>query len=141
MNDEMKALGAVHSHFTNPHGLHDDKHYTTPYDLYLVFHELLNNDIFLDIINQSHYTAKFRGADGKRKAVTFYSTDRYLLGRASAPEGITVIGGKTGTTSNAGSNLILYTKNKDGSGYISLIMKAEYADSLYFQMNHLLSME
>lgn len=141
MNDEMKALGAVHSHFTNPHGLHDDKHYTTPYDLYLVFHELMKNETFLDIINQSHYKAKFRDADGKKKTMTFYSTDRYLLGRASAPEGVTVVGGKTGTTSNAGSNLILYTKNADGNDYISLVMKAEYADSLYEQMNYLLKME
>lgn len=141
MNNEMKDLGAVHSHFTNPHGLHDDNHYTTPYDLYLVFHELMQNKIFSDIINKAYYKAKFHGADGKKKAITFYSTDRYLLGRATAPEGVTVIGGKTGTTSDAGSNLILYTKNNDGNDYISLVMKADYADSLYLQMNYLLSME
>ena len=40
MNQEMKDLGASGSHFTNAHGLHDEKHYTTAYDMYLVFREL-----------------------------------------------------------------------------------------------------
>ena len=49
MNDEVKDLGAIDSHFVNPHGLHDDKHYTTVYDLYLVFHEL---HLWILLINQ-----------------------------------------------------------------------------------------
>ena len=57
MNKEAKSLGCSGSNFVNPHGLHDDNHYTTPYDLYLVFHELLNYDVFMDIINQSSYKA------------------------------------------------------------------------------------
>ena len=32
MNEEAKRLGAVDSHFVNPHGLHDEDHYTTVYD-------------------------------------------------------------------------------------------------------------
>ena len=39
MNEEAKRLGAVDSHFVNPHGLHDEDHYTTAYDLYLIFNE------------------------------------------------------------------------------------------------------
>ena len=54
MNKEVKALGCSGSNFVNPHGLHDDNHYTTPYDLYLVFHELLKYDVFMDIINHLH---------------------------------------------------------------------------------------
>jgi len=41
MNQEAKNIGAVHSHFVNPNGLHDDNQYTTAYDLYLIFNELL----------------------------------------------------------------------------------------------------
>ena len=141
MNEEAKRLGAVDSHFVNPHGLHDDNHYTTPYDLYLVFHELLNYDVFMDIINQSSYKAEFKGADGSKKTLWFSSTDKYLLGSAKAPDGVTVIGGKTGTTSMAGSNLILYTKNDNGKDYISVVMHASDSFSLYSQMSHLLEME
>ena len=37
MNEEAKKLGATNSNFVNPHGLTDDKHYTTAYDMYLIF--------------------------------------------------------------------------------------------------------
>ena len=141
MNTEMKELGAVGTHFVNPHGLHDDNHYTTPYDLYLAFHELLQYDVFLDIINQPSYTAKFKGADGTQKQLYFLSTDRYLLGTATAPDRVTVIGGKTGTTAMAGSNLILYSKDNSGNDYISVVMHASDAESLYYQMNYLMDME
>ena len=141
MNKEAKSLGCSGSNFVNPHGLHDDNHYTTPYDLYLVFHELLNYDVFMDIINQSSYKAEFKGADGSKKTLWFSSTDKYLLGSAKAPDGVTVIGGKTGTTSIAGSNLILYTKNDNGKDYISVVMHASDSFSLYSQMSHLLEME
>ena len=82
MNKEAKSLGCSGSNFVNPHGLHDDNHYTTPYDLYLVFHELLNYDVFMDIINQSSYKAEFKGADGSKKTLWFSSTDKYHLGSA-----------------------------------------------------------
>lgn len=138
MNQEMKNLGASDTHFTNSHGLHDEQHYTTAYDLYLVFHELLQYDTFLDIINRSTYKAKYKGADGKSKTLNFQSTDRYLIGRASAPNGIKVIGGKTGTTSAAGSCLILYSQDKAGQEYVSVVLQAQGAESLYLQMNKLL---
>ncbi len=138
MNQEMKDLGASGSHFANSHGLHDEQHYTTAYDLYLVFHELLEYDTFLDIIHRSSYKARYTGADGQSKSRTFQSTDRYLIGRASAPKGIKVMGGKTGTTSAAGSCLILYSKDKAGQDFISIVLHAEGAESLYLQMNKLL---
>lgn len=139
MNQEVKALGAVHSHFVNPHGLHDKKHYTTAYDLYLVFHELIKNETFLDIIQQSGYTAKFTDKNNKSKKLYFLTTDRYLVGRATAPAGVKVIGGKTGTTFNAGSCLILYSKGKENKSFVSVVLKAPGAYDLYAQMNYLLS--
>lgn len=138
MNLEMQNLGAANSHFMNPHGLHDKNHYTTAYDLYLVFHELLQYETFMDIINQSSYTAKFKDKEGKNKKLSFISTNHYLLGTTVPPEGITVIGGKTGTTSDAGSCLILYSKDEQDNGYISVVLHAEGSGSLYLQMNNLL---
>lgn len=138
MNHEMQKLGAVHSNFTNPHGLHDDMHYTTAYDLYLVFHELIKDQTFMEIVEQSDYTAKFKDKDGNKKKLYFLSTDRYLIGRAQAPEGITVLGGKTGTTYDAGSCLILNSQGTNGNSYISVVLKAESGDDLYVQMNRLL---
>lgn len=138
MNQEMSELGASGTHFTNPHGLQDEKHYTTAYDLYLVFHELLKYDVFREIINQPEYLATWQTAQGETKEYTFQSTDRYLIGLMEAPKGVTVVGGKTGTTIDAGSCLILYSQDKKGQDFISVILKAESSTALYSQMNHLL---
>ncbi|MFQ9151914.1 MAG: D-alanyl-D-alanine carboxypeptidase family protein [Blautia sp.] len=60
MNEEAAALGAVNTHFMNPHGLQDENHYTTVYDMYLIFHEALKNDDFRDIISCHSYYASFK---------------------------------------------------------------------------------
>ena len=39
MNEEAQRLGATNTSFANPHGLSDDNHYTSAYDLYLIFNE------------------------------------------------------------------------------------------------------
>lgn len=141
MNNEVKKLGCSGTHFVNPHGLHDDDHYTTAYDLYLIFHELKNDKTFMKISHKDSYTAKYKNALGQKLTKTFTTTDRYLNGKANAPEGVTVLAGKTGTTSSAGSCLILYSENDNGNNYVSVILKASYADSLFNQMTHLLDLE
>ena len=52
---------------------------------------------------------------------------------------VTVIGGKTGTTTAAGSCLVLLSKGSDGTPYISIILKASSGDQLYTDMNRLLN--
>ncbi|MFU0827552.1 MAG: Peptidase-S11 domain-containing protein [Lachnoclostridium sp.] len=138
LNEMAKRIGAVHSNFVNSHGLHDDNHYTTAYDLYLIFNELLKYDKFLSIINKESYTATYTSAEGEQITKEFSTTNRYLKGTENAPDGVTVIGGKTGTTSKAGSCLILYSKDNNGKAYISLILKADSGNSLFTQMTHLL---
>ena len=48
-------------------------------------------------------------------------------------------GGKTGTTDEAGSCLCLYSKNKYGNPFITIIMGASDKETLYSEMNELLS--
>lgn len=142
MNKEMEELGAVGSHFTNPHGLHDDNHYTTAYDLYLVFNKLVSDyPKFTDIINKGSVKVKYEDDSGQKKEMNFTSTVKYKINLETAPDGVEVTGGKTGTTQMAGSNLILHSKGADGDSYISAVMHASDVYSLYDQMNYLLSME
>jgi D-alanyl-D-alanine carboxypeptidase len=138
MNEEAKELGAVDSHFVNPHGLHDDNHYTTAYDIYLIFNELTNYDTFLNIINRPSYTAKYTDKDGNPVEKTFASTDRFLNGKAAPPKGVKVLGGKTGTTDKAGSCLVLYSKGSNKHYYISIVLKADSGTDLFNQMGYLL---
>lgn len=140
MNEEAKKIGAVDSHFVNPHGLHDDKHYTTAYDIYLIFHELMNYDTFITMINTPSYHFSYNSKDGNQMEKTFTSTNRYLNGKMEPPKGITVIGGKTGTTNKAGSCLVLYSQDENKHNYISIVIKASSGDDLFNQMSYLLKL-
>ena len=139
MNEEAKALGATGTHFTNPHGLHNENHYTTPYDLYLILNAARKNKIIKEILPKSSYNTVFIAEDGSDKSISVNATDWYLTGDAAAPEGITVIGGKTGTTDPAGHCLVLYSQTGSGNGYISVVMKTDTQEELYDSMNSLLS--
>ena len=139
MNREALAIGATGTHFTNPHGLHDEDHYTTPYDLYLILNEAVKYEKIREILPQSGYNTMFVGADGSSKSIAVRATDAYLTGDVEAPEGITVIGGKTGTTEPAGHCLIIMARNESGDDYISVVMKTESLEDLYDSMNSLLS--
>lgn len=139
MNAEAKKLMATNSHFVNPSGLHDDNHYTTAYDLYLIFNECIKHDEFVKIINSSSYTAHITGADGTKRDVKWEPTNYYAKGEATPPDNVTIIGGKTGTTKGAGNCLILLTKDSSGNPYISIIMGAGSKPLLYQDMTSMLS--
>lgn len=139
MNSEANRIGAVHTNFVNSSGLHDDEQYTTAYDMYLVFQELLKYDTFRSMISTDSYTAAYKDFNGASKEKTFTSTNLYLRDDIPVPEGVEVIGGKTGTTSKAGNCLILLTKDSSEKEYISVILKAASSDQLYSQMTHLLT--
>lgn len=138
MNEQAKAIGATHSNFVNSHGLHDENHYTTAYDIYLIFREALKQPIFVDIIATESYKAVYSNSNGDKVEKEFATTNLYLKGNEAMPDGITVIGGKTGTTNKAGSCLVLYSKDKSEKEYISVILKSDSKASLYSQMSYLL---
>lgn len=140
MNIEAKKLGAVHTNFVNSNGLHDDNQYTSAYDIYLIFNELMKYDTFRSIINTTSFTAIYTDKDGNEKEKTFDASNLYLGGDAVAPEGMNVLGGKTGTTSKAGNCLVLLSNDGVNTEYISVILKATNSEALYSQMTYLLSL-
>ena len=139
MNQEAAAIGATNSHFMNAHGLQDENHYTTPYDMYLIFNEAIKYSTFTDAINQQSYTVTYTAGDGEQYERTWFATNYYFTGEATPPDNVTVFGGKTGTTDEAGACLSLLTKDPYGNSYFSIIMKADTKDDLYSDMNDLLS--
>ena len=138
MNSEAEALGATGSHFTNPHGLTDEDHYTTAYDLYLIFNAAVQNEEFVKYISASSYEASYTNSAGEDCSLTWENTNKYISGDYDMPDGITIIGGKTGTTSAAGSCLILYGENTDGDQLISIVLNASSGDELYSYMTTIL---
>jgi D-alanyl-D-alanine carboxypeptidase (penicillin-binding protein 5/6) len=137
MNEEAYALGATESHFVTPHGLHDANHYTTAYDLYLIFSHCIQNQTFVDIISKDSYTANISNPTYGSHTETWTVTNFYSANLVSEPQGVTVIGGKTGYTGEAGYCLILYSIKSD-KPYISIMMGCQNKPDLYANMTALL---
>ncbi len=138
MNQEARAIGATGSHFVNAHGLTDPDHYTTAYDIYLIYNALLDQDTFLEVIGAPGYTAEYEN-NGTPVTTTWGRGIWYFNGKAEAPEGVTPIGGKTGTTPEAGNCLSLASSDSQGNQYVSVVLKADGREDLYGNMTALLS--
>ena len=138
MNNKVYELNLSNTHFTNTYGLQDNNHYTTAYDLYLIFKEAVKYDTFVDTVSSKDYTMTY--TTPKKTQINEYmqSTNYYLLNEFPVPEGVVMYGGKTGTTSMAKSCLILMTKNKKGERFFSVVLGAETKDMLYSSMSQLL---
>lgn len=139
MNEEAVKIGALSSHFTNPHGLPDENHYTSPYDIYLIFRAAMQHEVLREILGTKEYQVVYKDRNGARKTQVWKATNLYSTGEKELPEGLKIIGAKTGTTKEAGYCLALNTE-KTGSDldYFSIVMKADTKDILYGNMTILL---
>lgn len=105
MNTRAAELGAENTHFVNPHGLHDDEHYTTAADMAKIACEAMKHFEFRNIVDIAHVkippTNKTANERYYINTNGLLSTMRYtdLFYRGS-------IGIKTGYTSNAGNCLV-----------------------------------
>ena len=138
MNTEAKKLGMTGTNFVNPSGLHDDKHYTTPYDIYQMLNRAYQDyPDFSKIASQSQYQTSVTGTEGQS---TFLSTttDEYLDGTYSLPSNVQILASKTGTTDEAGSCLALVVQNGYGVPFIAIVTGADTKDTLYGDMSKLL---
>jgi len=97
MNENAAKIGAVNTHFTNPHGLPDPiNHFTTAYDLALITAYGLQNPEFAKIVSTREYTVNF--LNGKKKYVK--NTNK-LLKLYPGANGV-----KTGSTNEAGDCVV-----------------------------------
>lgn len=138
MNDEARRIGAVDTHFVNVHGLTDPEHYTTAYDLYIIFNEALKDPRFLNYAGAASYSVEYTASDGSQVTKTWKNGNKYITGQVKAPDGITVEVGKTGTTIAAGSCLVIGSDDGGGNRYISVILKSVNKADLYDNMSKLL---
>lgn len=100
MNRQAKKIGMDHTHFVNSTGLHSQKQYSTVKDIALLLDYALQDSTFRKIITaHTHHTSAF---DNKQfGGITFTSTVFSGKNRTALPDG-TLLGGKTGSTDEAG---------------------------------------
>ena len=139
MNDVSRNIGATNSNFANSHGLHDGNQFTTIYDLYLIFQTALRDSRFEEIISLPSYAATITDGYGNVRQIEWFPTNFYANNWATPPDNVNVIGGKTGTTLEAGAGVVLLNRNNQQLPFISIIMGAPTRDELYQYMTWLLN--
>ena len=124
MNEKAAQLGMKDSHFTNPHGLHDDDHYTTAYDIYLMAREAMKNEIFRTIVASPSHTIPATNMTGER---TLYTTNGLIGGYyVNGYHYSKAIGIKTGNTNEAGRCLASAATDEEGRTFYCVILGSEY---------------
>lgn len=105
MNKRAKEIGAKNTNFTNPHGLHDARHYTSAYDLALITAHALKNPVFQTIVSAEKYTISDAGGGAGAR---YLSNKNKMLKMYCGADGV-----KTGFTKNSGRCLVASAKRGD----------------------------
>lgn len=127
MNDKAAELGMAGTHFCNPHGLHDDEHYTTAADLAILACYAVKVPKLLEFTEIYEYD--FRPDP---KPLKLWNTNR-LLKWYDGTDGL-----KTGYTDKAGRNLAA-TAERDGLRLISVVLGATERNGHYTESMKLLN--
>ncbi len=123
MNQRAAELGCKNTHFVNPHGLPDDNHYTTAYDMALITREAIKHEDFRRISSTSHYDLRATNTHDEQLPmnnhhymISNYKTSRFLDN--------TVFVGKTGYTSVA-LNTLVTCATRSGMDLVCVTMKTQ----------------
>ena len=135
MNQRAAELGMTGTHYANTHGLHDDNHYTTAWDIWLLSKEAMKHELFREIVATKEYYIPATNVSEQRH---FYNTNALLSqlkyrGYVYQP----AIGIKTGSTSEGGLCLVSAAE-LDGRTLYCVVLGAELAhqpDNSYKRMN------
>ncbi len=111
MNDTAQRIGCENTHFTNPHGLDNEEHYTTARDLSRITAYALRNETFKEIVSTQRHTIPLEGG-GIRLLINH---NRLLR------ENEYVIGVKTGYTKRSGRCLVTAAE-RDGVTVVAVTL-------------------
>ncbi len=129
MNAEAARLGMMETHFTNPHGLHEESHVSTANDLALLARATLASQSFRRYCSARQRGAVVHGPDGGARNVLWKNTNKLL-----ATEGYDGI--KTGTTEQAGACLVS-TGERNSKRLIIVVLGSAASESCYTDARNL----
>ena len=102
MNNKCTELNLKSTHFVTPHGLDNDEHYTTAYELAIITKYALQNDIFCKLVGTKNYTITINNSSKS------LSNTNELLGSLNGVYGV-----KTGFTNGANRCLVTAVKRNN----------------------------
>ncbi len=125
MNQKAREIGCTDTNFVNPHGLHDDNHYTTAEDLYKITLYAMNQPYFMEIVTKTQYTLTPTNLyTGER---TIYTTNKMMDKNEPIYYEPYIEGIKTGSHDEAGYCLVT-TAQKNGQRYVVIALGAPTGD-------------
>lgn len=138
MTEKAKELGCLNTSFANAHGLHDENHYTTVYDMALIAKYAYEKAEKLDANNNVEMSFKTFCSTGyyecqptnKQPLVRQWRNNNRLINHYEKEFREECIGGKTGYTNKAGGTLVTYA-NINGRTLICVVMKSANSLSAY----------
>lgn len=129
MNKKAAQLGCKNTHFANPHGLHDNDHYTCSYDMALIARAGYQNPTLAMIMGSKRYTIpptnkheESTPLNNHHAMLNYYRTNEFIYDKC--------VGGKTGYTEQAHNTLVTYAKYNDVT-LVCVIMGA--ATSMHYR--------
>lgn len=130
MNQKVYDIGATNTHFVNPHGLDNQEHYSTAYDIYLITKEAYTYDIIQGIDSLSEYSFTYYDSNNAPVGIDVGATNYFVRGKADLPTSYHIEVWKTGTTTGAGNCLAMYL-TRDGKDYFVVASSGESKNVLY----------
>ena len=130
MNTKAEELGCENTHFINANGMHDENHYSSAYDLYLIAKEAMQNEVFRKIVSTSKYklspTEEYPNDDR-----VFSNTNELIIynnsNRSDNYYYKDAIGIKTGFTKQAG-NCLISAASREGLEFINVVLNADITE-------------
>ncbi len=126
MNQAAIEMGAMNTHFSNAHGLHNEDHYTTAQDMAIITRYALQNEMFKEIFETIRYVME---PTNKQKDSRPFANGNEML-KAGANYYEFAVGGKIGWTPEAGYTSITTAKQNDLE-LIAVVMKSTSKDKRY----------
>ncbi|MBR5708154.1 MAG: D-alanyl-D-alanine carboxypeptidase [Oscillospiraceae bacterium] len=120
MNARATELGCKNTHFANTHGLPNEDHYSSAYDLHLIAKEAMTHEKFMQMCNYVDYTVPATNKSDERHI----KTTNELIDPASNYYNSSASGIKTGSTDAAGFCLVS-SAEKNEIRLLSVILGAK----------------
>lgn len=127
MNEKAEALGCINTHFTNPHGLHNEEHYTCARDMAVIAQAAYEIPEFRKMVSCTLETCP---ETNMTEEARYFVNHHKMLHEESEYYADWCTGGKTGYTSDAWNTLVTYGE-KNGRRQVCVVLRVPGSAKTY----------
>lgn len=134
MNAKAEELGCVNTHFSNPHGLYSEDHYTCAYDMALIAQAAYANPVFREIVTTREYTIPKTNLTDEERS---FQNHQKMMQPDEEYYQEWCTGGKTGYTEDCLNTLVTFAE-QDGKRLVSVVFRVNGAGKAYRESTEIL---